>query len=360
MLPLSDRLIVPGKTCCASIILPAILLIISFTTTYAQGGGGNDSIGTGGRHVIRGRIFFPSGRAADLRAKVKLESTNSSAAYVLADPGGGFRFSNLEPGVYTLTVEAGEEYETVTESVYIEGSLSLGGGAPTAGPMRIVQVPIYLRLKQLGRGDAKSGVVNASQAGIPATAYELFDKALWSARAGDSKKAIEQLKAVVSTYPSFAAALNELGVQYLKLGQPDKAAEVLQSAVKFTPDQLMPHLNYGIALLNQKKYSEAEVELRQALKKNNVAPTAHMYLGIAQMSQHNLDDAEKELELAIGSNSNEVGIAHRYLAGILWGKREYRRAADELETYLRLFPKASDAERTKAAIKELRSKQQLK
>jgi regulator of sirC expression with transglutaminase-like and TPR domain len=81
-----------------------------------------------------------------------------------------------------------------------------------------------------------------------------------------------------------------------------------------------------------------------------------MYLGIV-LSQNNLDEAEKELLVAINSKSSEVNMAHRYLGGVYWSKRDYKRAADELELYLQLVPKAPDAERTRAAIKELRSKQ---
>lgn len=132
---------------------------------------------------------------------------------------------------------------------------------------------------------------------------------------------------------------------------------MLASAVKLAPGEFLPRLNYGIALLNQKKFAEAEPQLRAALKKNEKSPTTHMYLGIVLMNLHNLDEAEKELQRAVSSNSSEVGQSHRYLGGIYWGKRDYKRAAAELETYLKLFPKAPDAERTRAAIKELRSKQ---
>jgi regulator of sirC expression with transglutaminase-like and TPR domain len=52
-----------------------------------------------------------------------------------------------------------------------------------------------------------------------------------------------------------------------------------------------------------------------------------------------------------------MGMGHYYLAGIYWGRREYSRAADALEAYLKLSPQAPDAERTRATIKELRSKQ---
>jgi len=93
-----------------------------------------------------------------------------------------------------------------------------------------------------------------------------------------------------------------------------------------------------------------------------------MYLGIAllttsrdektkQYDMTKYTEAQKELEVAASTGKDEVGMAHRYLGGIYAGNRDYKRAADELETYLKLVPKAPDAERTKNAIKELRSKQ---
>jgi tetratricopeptide (TPR) repeat protein len=188
-----------------------------------------------------------------------------------------------------------------------------------------------------------------------------------SAKKGDSKKAVEQLNEAIALHANFALALNELGVQYLKLGQPEKAAEALQRAVKLAPTEFFAHLNYGIALLNKKSYAEAETELREALKINNDAPTAHMYLGVAllttsrdektkQYDMAKYAEAQKELETAAASGKAEVAMAHKYLGGIYMGNKEYKRAADELELYLKLTPKAADADKLKAIIKDLRSK----
>jgi hypothetical protein len=57
----------------------------------------------------------------------------------------------------------------------------------------------------------------------------------------------------------------------------------------------------------------------------------------------------------LGDFTKQTGFG--YLGGIYWGRREYRRAADALETYLKLAPQAPDAERIRSTIKELRSKQ---
>jgi tetratricopeptide (TPR) repeat protein len=81
-----------------------------------------------------------------------------------------------------------------------------------------------------------------------------------------------------------------------------------------------------------------------------------MYLGVALLRLRKLDEAEKELLMAVASERKDLGMAHYYLGGIYWGKREYRRAADELEKYLSLTPNAPDAQRLSETVKELRSK----
>ena len=186
-------------------------------------------------------------------------------------------------------------------------------------------------------------------------ARELYLKALESSQAHDNLKAIEQLKSALAIYAQFPLALNELGVQYLTIGKLDKAAEALKTAVNLAPDDFHPRLNYGITLLNQRHFSEAEEQLRAAVTKNSDVPTAHMYLGIALAMQRKLDEGQKELQLAVSSKSNDVSLSHRYLAGIYLERHQNARAADELENYLRRFPKAPDAEVLQRKIKELRA-----
>jgi tetratricopeptide (TPR) repeat protein len=77
---------------------------------------------------------------------------------------------------------------------------------------------------------------------------------------------------------------------------------------------------------------------------------------VALVKLKNLDEAEKELLVAAKSDRKDLCIAYYYLGGIYWGKREYKRAADQLERYLELAPNAPDAERIRGTIKELRSK----
>jgi tetratricopeptide (TPR) repeat protein len=130
----------------------------------------------------------------------------------------------------------------------------------------------------------------------------------------------------------------------------------LKEAVRLVPEDFLPRLNYGIVLLNQKKFPEAEEQLRVATSKNSNAATAHMYFGIVLAVQRKLDEGQKELQLAIASNSPDIALAHRYLAGVYLERQSYKQAADELQKYLELVPKAPDAEVLHRKIKELRNK----
>jgi Flp pilus assembly protein TadD len=177
------------------------------------------------------------------------------------------------------------------------------------------------------------------------------------ARAGEIDKAIDQLKRAVELHAGFALALNELGVQYMRKGEYGKAADALAKVVQLSPEAPEPMLNYGIALFNQGKIPEAEVQLRHALKKNEHSFPAHHYLGMALIRKKSYTDAETELRRAIELGGPRAGLAHYYLGGVYWQVGKLQQAADELETYLKLDPKAPEAEKIRGTIKDLRSKQ---
>jgi tetratricopeptide (TPR) repeat protein len=333
-------------------LLAALMLLLPLCSAQAQGvGSSRNAPGTsGGIHKIQGVVYLPSGKPSETQFRVTIEATNTGILNTVTDSNGKFIFSGLEAGDYRVTVEGGKEFQNEYETASIYREVSAGG--------RTIQLSIQMKYKPQ---------FNPALAGTPPDAMDLYTKGIESVKKGDSKKAVEQLSGAVALYPNFGVALNELGVQYLKLNQPDKAAEVLQRAVRLSPADFSPHLYYGIALLNKKDFAGAETQLREAIKINNNLPTAHMYLGIAlltlsrdeQTKQYDMakyGEAQKELEAAAASNRAEVAMAHKYLGGIYMGNKEYKRAADELEIYLKLSPKAPDADKLKVIIKDLRSK----
>ena len=322
---------------------------------YAQGGG-RSSTGTGGIHTIQGYIFFPSGRKADTTIIVKLTSFQYGELQAIPDSGGTFTFMNLAPGSYTVVVNAGDEYEMTREDVFIDSDLNLSrmGVRLPANPRRYT-VMVHLQPKATA-GAGKPGVVNSALPAVPEKARKLYEKGISAARNDDTARAAASLKEAVTLYPDFPLALNELGVQYLKLRQIDNAIDVLKEACKLDANSFASRLNLGIALLEAKHEKEAEEQLRESVKQNNNVPSAHMYLGIALLRLKNLDEAQKELEVATAVNASHLSMANYYLAGIYWGKQDYVRAAEQLEKYLQFSPNAPDAERVRATIKELRTR----
>jgi tetratricopeptide (TPR) repeat protein len=330
------------------------MLLLS-PSAHAQGSG-KSTTGTGGIHVIQGYIFFPSGRRADTGSIiVKLTSLQYAELQVIPDSSGTFSFSQLAPGSYTVIINAGNDYELYNESVLIDSDVNLsrmGVRLPPNPQRHTVMAHLQLKFK----AGIKPGVVSAALAAVPDKARKLYERGVEEARNDDAAKAASSLKEAVTLYPNFPLALNELGVQYLKLRQVNKAVEVLKEACRLSPDAAPARLNLGIALLETREFAPAEEQIRESLKLNNSSPTAHMYLGISLLRQAKYEEAEKELVTATQANAAQLGMANYYLGGIYWRKKDYTRAAEQLEKYVASTPNAPDADRVRATIKDLRSR----
>ena len=341
-------------SCCA--VTLAVIFCLH-AVTDAQSMRGANTTGTAGNEVIQGRIHFPAKYPSAMRPVVKLQSTSSSELSTVADADGNFSFTHLRPDSYTILVDGGDEYENASETVAVDSPGPVpaqGNPSQYADPM-IHQVHIYLQPKSSYALDYNSAT-RAALANVPKTARDFFDKAVESARLGQTAKAIEHFRQAISEAPNFAVAYREIGVQYLKMGQANKAADAFGEAVKLEPEDFASRLNYGIALLNLNRFSEAEKQLRQALAINNAAATGHYYLGLALLSQHQFEPAESQFEISIRNSNDQIAQAHKYLGGIYWRNKQYERAANELERYLALDPKAPDRARIHDTIKDLRSK----
>jgi Tfp pilus assembly protein PilF len=343
----------------APVLLCALILLTLAAAAPAARAqvGGTENSGTGGNHTIQGRLVGPSGQRSELRLKVRLESSGFGDLYVFSDANGTFRFTSLRPGSYTVVVEGGEEFETAREPVLLETTNVRTNRGVVGTPFtRPITVQVYLRPKREGSSSTPPGVLNAALANVPKSAAELYLKGVEAGRKNENERAVDLLRQAVAQHPSFPLALNELGVIYLKLKQPEKAAEALSNSLKLAPEEHGALLAYGRALLELRRPAEAEGQFRKALKKNAASPSAHLYLGMILLGRREFEEAERALRAATGSGGGEAARAHYYLGGLYWELREYKRAADELETYLKLAPNAPEAARLRTTIKELRGR----
>ena len=333
------------------LLLPVLLLLLLPSTTFAQSDPGFDTEpGTGGRNTIQGNVYLPSGQRLDRRVRVRMSSVRGGDSYTMSDANGSFFFRRLAGGTYRITVDAGKEFETASETVDI-----FDASDPRRSKLgQVITVQVQLQPRRAAT-ETKPGVVSAALASIPKEARDLYEKALKSAQEGNHKKAVEHLKAAIALYPRFTLALNELGVQQLQLGELDKAAEALRDALKLEPEAFILHLNYGIILIKQKSFREAEASLARALARDDNAAIAHLYRGRALIGLSRFDDAERELRRALTLGGDAVSMAHRYLGAIYIERGERDPAIASLEEYLRLAPRAAEAAEIREIIKQLRA-----
>jgi len=278
---------------------------------------------------------------------VRLEGNVNGTRTAATDGDGAFSFNGLPAAEYQLIVVGGAEFDTVRQSVVIYGTT---GNAGVGRSAQTIAVDIHLMVKGSAIDETKLFE------GIPKEAVDNYKAAMKSVQSGKTKKAVEQLNAALAIHPGFILALSDLGDQYRKLGEMDKLVETMEALLKISPKNAHAHLNEGIALYNQKKYADAESHLRQAVELNNSDPAAHYYLGMSLLSAKHYQEAETELELAIKNGGDNLALAHKYLGGLYVSSKKNLQAADELEKYLKLDPKAADAERIKGTIDELRNK----
>lgn len=318
-------------------LLFALLLSAAALNVGAQAIGAHrgDTAGSGGNSSIQGHVISPTGRLPDTRVRITLDSVNSGQRVTFAGDDGSFNFNGLEGGSYSLVIDAGKEFEVARESVFIEA------GKPMSN------VPVYLRVRP---------EANPALAGVPKAALDLYLKALDAEQKKESEKAMTLLGDAITQHPNFALAHSELSMLYLRAGKVDKAVEEGKAAIAQLPDDPVVQLNYGSALTQKKDFSEAEKQLRRALKKLDKSAQGHFYLGVALIGLKNIAEAETQFQQAAKLGGDQMGAAHKYLGGILWQKGDLKRAADELELYVKLSPKAADLEQIRNTIKQLRSK----
>jgi Tfp pilus assembly protein PilF len=335
----------------------ALVMTVCTTTALAQMGGIDGDPGdpgTGGKNMIQGSIFLPSGQRMDRRVKVKLTGLAGAEQFQMSDDTGAFSFRRLQGGKYTIVVDAGKEFEMVAETVDIIDP-------PRRRSDPGVTVPVYIALQpRRNSSSGAPGTVDAKASGLPEAVKDLYKQAMESAKAGDTKKAIDELVKALEIYPNFMAALNQLGVQYIELKEWDKAAVALRKAIGIAPEAFYPRLNYGIVQVQLKNYADAVAQLTIAVQKDSASARAQFYLGRAMTSLGKYDAAENALRQTIVIGGEDAVEAHRYLGAVYIEKHDSAHAADELDAYLKLAPKAKDAERIRAIIKDLRSQASAK
>ncbi|MEO6334407.1 MAG: tetratricopeptide repeat protein, partial [Pyrinomonadaceae bacterium] len=240
--------------------------------------------------------------------------------------------------------------EYVTIDTEAQGNIAI---RPTP---KVITVPIYLQFK---RGvTLKNKVINAKWSGIPKSTLEHFKRGGDLVQESKNTEAEVEFRKAIELSPAFAPAYTELGRLQLATGKLDAAVESCRSAIRYDAADFDAHVNLGIAYLNLKKYDLSEPELVTAAYLNRSAVTPHYYLGLLFLvGRYDLNVAQKAFETARELNGGKsLPNIHKFLGLIYMKKAMEKEAVQELETYLKLAPKALDAVKVKKDISDIKAK----
>jgi len=322
--------------------LSVLLVFVAITAAAQQppNPGNNPSRGAGAvvSHTIRGKIFLPSGNLPDQRIRIVLElNTGGTVSETFSDTVGNFEFRGMPNNSYKITVPSDRQmFETTQEVVEVYGNFA-----------RTFSVQIYLRGKDSEPTfKTKEKILSpADIQEVPNTAKKAYEKAVKLARDNKPDASAKKLQEALGIFPDYLYALNKLGEQYVLLNKADEAKVSFERAIAINDKFALPYINLGIFYGTQRRYDEAISMLENANRLDSTYPMSHLHLGLALMSktEPDFDRAEKEMMKAVEMGKSDFVYVYKYLFNLNIRRQNYKKAAEQLEAYLRKVPDAPDA-----------------
>ncbi len=326
----------------------ALLVSLLGFGVWAQQGEQGRPMPGGVLHQIRGRVFLPTGAPAEERLRVTLRTfAHSIVSETFTDSLGNFEFRAVPNGTYEIVVWGTDRYETEIERIEVFSRAA-----------RVFTQNVFLREKESKVSKQRTeGTISLARLGeaIPKAARKEYERGAKASRQGNPQKAIEHFQRALALHPRYVQALNDLGVQYLRLNDLDRARALFQKALEADPQAPHPHVNLGFLHMLRKDYEAALTALQQAVTLDPTNWSARMLYGIALMQTGDLVRAHTELERALTLGPPPTSsIVRLYLANLFLQRGEYVRALEQSEEYLEEVPNAANAAEVRERVRRLR------
>ena len=134
------------------------------------------------------------------------------------------------------------------------------------------------------------------------------------------------------------------GERYLAANQTSKAMEQFFAALEIYPDDPILHYLLAIAYVDKRKFDEAESHLQEAIRLNPDYSDAYNYLGVLYFRRGEVDLAIASYQKALDNiYYMKPQDAHFNLGYAYLSRKEYRKAALQLERAIELIPNYVDA-----------------
>ena len=265
------------------------------------------------------------------------------------DGSGRYFFSSVKSGRYSIRVRPIEpEYEEQEQGGEIVNfSRTSQDGTVTSSGMDNQQLDFRLRLRK--------GFVGVTAAlfaqEIPPDAKKLYEQAIADLVAKKDKEGLAGLRAAIEVFPKYYAALERLGVEYVKIKQFQASATLLQIAVEVNPRSYRSWFGLAYSLNSLEYHDEALIAVNKAIDLYAGSTESLLLAGVIHKAKKQFPEAEKQLLKAKELSKDTLPMANFYLA-LIYGNemKRYADAARELKLFLKKQPDSKDAEKIKQLI----------
>jgi len=262
-----------------------------------------------------------------------------------ADTSGKFIFTNVGTGRYQVRVQVpGTEYREQTQDVDL-----------TSGRVETVQLEFRLKPKN-EPAKARAALVVFAQ-DVPEAAKRYFEAAGAEFAGGRQASAVEQLELAIKEFPTYFAALERLGVEQMIMKRYADAKKTFTSAVEVNTRSFNGW--YGLAYANfaLELSPEAIAAAAKAIDIDKNAAEVYFVVGMSERRLKNYDKAERAFIKAKDLDKGKTADIHWNLA-LLYAHnlKQYGKAAEELELFLKAAPDYSDVATVRKLIADFRSK----
>ena len=301
-------------------------------------------------YEVEGTIYGPDSKAM---VNVTVTLQNHAGAQIDQDitkNDGRYRFAGVLAGTYYISVKAADPglQQLLQKIELINTGISVTNYSKERFDFSLNRMAASERPPVVGTVFAQA---------VPPDAEKEYRSAVTSIAKGEREAAVEKLKRTIQLFPTYFLALQQLGLLYIDIEKDQQAIEPLKKSLEINPRSAQSHLGLGMAYVNLDRPKEALKELNEALVLDRRDFRSYLYLGMALINTGKLDEAERSLKEAYSiGGPNQARTAHLYLASIYSTRKEYQKAIDELETYLRENPKAPNAAQIQEAIAKMKAK----
>lgn len=298
-------------------------------------------------YVVEGLVVPPAFSQVTISAiTTPGTSPYSSSAAVYWD--GKFRFKNLQPGTYSVSVHVPR---------YGEFRRTYSVGPSTSDEKGRVRITMVLNPSKASRiySPKEKYTVSAVRLSVSEKARHEVQEGMKRLAKNDIEGATTRFEKAIEISPQYSAAWNQLGTIAYHQKNYELAEERFREAVRLDVDSFTAVLNLGGTLLKREKLDEALVHNKTAAERRPTDAMANSQLGHNYMLLGKMELAVRHLREAERLDPAHFTDPQLSLAEIYLRVGDRKSAAAELESFLRYRPEYQQAENIRTAIRRLKT-----